>query len=898
MRAAVILTVLWLSNVLLGGIRFEEKVFLPWGTEINAIGLRHGPGGPFGPTFIFIDDEIIQIIDTQNKLFKSFTDRQIINSLPLPSSHIDKADYSENGTLLLLSNNHTWGIGPGGNNFITSSESFPKRVTDRAERIDKNQFRLITTQGTAIYFNETNIATVKVLGQTPSGLRYILVEKIINQIPLEVHRQVLVIDNNGSELNRFDIPPISFTYISKEFHVDMNGALNMLHTRTNGVHILSWKYDETIETVSELPGVYYEALEFPVLEDPSIENDRQRAMQDFPTVTPAEALAMADLYVQHQWTATAANITNGRINDPNGVEIETPEWVESGSNYHAPYQWGGFRTLEQLETGLLNGKYAGDKATDCAQNYCVSSHCVGVDCSGLVSRCWKLPTHYSTRMMDDSIAVAYQNWDELQPGDVIHKEGHVRMVILRNPDGSFLTVEAAGYDWKVSYRSYYISQLSSYTPRYYIGMEGVIGNIPKPELQALNVSDSLTITWLPVDTAEIAGYNILYQEGSSWVSAMNGNIIAADQSAVVLPIAADTPTYYKMQSVASSDDSTMSFPSDTYGSYKAGTNETILIVDGFDRIDGSFPFPYHEFSKTMGNALKPWGYSFESADNDAVISGAVDLTNYDAVFWNLGDESTADETFSDIEQNFVKIYLQQGGNLFISGSEIAWDLDNLGSTTDRNFIRNYLKGSYAQDDAGSYEVHGQTNTVFENLVLNYDNGNYGVYEENYPDAFSTTGGGAVALRYANNLIAAVHFSGMVPGGSELAHVFMMGFPFETIYDDWQKISLAGMVLSDFGFNVQLSGQELITPIQFSLLRNYPNPFNNSTTFQFTIPSSGNVKINVYNLLGQVVATPLNEIRGPGLNTAYFSGNALASGMYIYAIKWEDKIAQSKFLLVK
>jgi len=75
-------------------------------------------------------------------------------------------------------------------------------------------------------------------------------------------------------------------------------------------------------------------------------------------------------------------------------------------------------------------------------------------------------------------------------------------------------------------------------------------------------------------------------------------------------------------------------------------------------------------------------------------------------------------------------------------------------------------------------------------------------------------------------------------------------------------------------------------------------FNNSTTFQFTIPSSGNVKINVYNLLGQVVATPLNEIRGPGLNTAYFSGNALASGMYIYAIKWEDKIAQSKFLLVK
>ena len=119
--------------------------------------------------------------------------------------------------------------------------------------------------------------------------------------------------------------------------------------------------------MSELPGVYYEALQFPVLEDPSIGIDHQRVMQDFPTVTPVEALAMADLYVQHQWTATAANITNGRINDPNGVEIETPEWIESGSNYHVPYQWGGFKTLEQVETGLLSGKYAGDKATDCTQ---------------------------------------------------------------------------------------------------------------------------------------------------------------------------------------------------------------------------------------------------------------------------------------------------------------------------------------------------------------------------------------------------------------------------------------------------------------------------------------------------------------------------------------------------
>ena len=70
MRAVIILSILLFSSVISGGIRLEEKMFLPWGTEMNSIGLRHGPGGPFGPTFIFIDNEVIQIIDTQNKLFK------------------------------------------------------------------------------------------------------------------------------------------------------------------------------------------------------------------------------------------------------------------------------------------------------------------------------------------------------------------------------------------------------------------------------------------------------------------------------------------------------------------------------------------------------------------------------------------------------------------------------------------------------------------------------------------------------------------------------------------------------------------------------------------------------------------------------------------------------------
>ncbi len=53
----------------------------------------------------------------------------------------------------------------------------------------------------------------------------------------------------------------------------------------------------------------------------------------------------------------------------------------------------------------------------------------------------------------------------------------------------------------------------------------------------------------------------------------------------------------------------------------------------------------------------------------------------------VGDESTDEETFSSAEQSVVIPYLQQGGKMFISGSEIAWDLDYQGSSIDKSFIR-------------------------------------------------------------------------------------------------------------------------------------------------------------------------------------------------------------------
>src|SRR5207244_1319578 len=101
---------------------------------------------------------------------------------------------------------------------------------------------------------------------------------------------------------------------------------------------------------------------------------------------------------------------------------------------------------------------------------------------------------------------------------------------------------------------------------------------------------------------------------------------------------------------------------------------------------------------------------FDSVQNDAIISGQVNLANYPVVIWLDGEESTADHSFDATEQTLVTNYLNGGGKLFVSGSEIGWDLvaQNNGSS----FYTNTLKTSYVADDAGTYTASGAAGTIF------------------------------------------------------------------------------------------------------------------------------------------------------------------------------------------
>ncbi len=96
--------------------------------------------------------------------------------------------------------------------------------------------------------------------------------------------------------------------------------------------------------------------------------------------------------------------------------------------------------------------------------------------------------------------------------------------------------------------------------------------------------------------------------------------------------------------------------------------------------------------------------------------------------------------------------------------------------------------------------------------------------------------------------------------------------------DWT----AGWARFDGTTSVNEIGNEV--PVKFELSQNFPNPFNPSTKINFSVAEPGNVKLSVFNVLGQQVAELVNGYLSTGNFTADFDASSLSSGMYIYTLE--------------
>ena len=259
-----------------------------------------------------------------------------------------------------------------------------------------------------------------------------------------------------------------------------------------------------------------------------------------------------------------------------------------------------------------------------------------------------------------------------------------------------------------------------------------------PELRAVVPEGAqVRVSWrADLDPAETT-WRVEGREGAAWTLLAT----TTGTSALVAPHAA-------IRVRADVDDAE---PSDVYGA----TGDGWLVVDGFDRVlDGSWSRRSHDFAARLGAAL---GEPFATASDEAVAAGEVDLADFVGVLWFLGDESTNDVPLSDAAADALADYIDRGGRVIVSGSELGYaDPSGLAA----------LGARYVADDANSETAGGFRFGV--------------VYPEDFPDVLD---GPEVIWRYGSGGAAAVRSGDVV----------VVGFALETMADDVLAEALPALV---------------------------------------------------------------------------------------------------------
>ena len=116
---------------------------------------------------------------------------------------------------------------------------------------------------------------------------------------------------------------------------------------------------------------------------------------------------------------------------------------------------------------------------------------------------------------------------------------------------------------------------------------------------------------------------------------------------------------------------------------------------------------------------------------------------------------------------------------------------------------------------------------------------------------------------------------------------------------WQKDDLPWETPPDYTTINVSSELDSDNAKKFVLAQNYPNPFNPSTNISFSMPNAANVSLKVYNVLGQEVASLINnKAMTAGTHSVAFDASALSSGMYIYRIEAGSYVSTKRMMLIK
>lgn len=405
-----------------------------------------------------------------------------------------------------------------------------------------------------------------------------------------------------------------------------------------------------------------------------------------------------------------------------------------------------------------------------------------------------------------------------------------------------------------------------------------------------NSSGELEIKWTHLFPNEIIGYRLYLSKDSINFSnqpLLNEDYLTKDSTSITISnLESDRIYFVKITAVNSNGMESIS--SDVY-SASTGNRKRYLVVDGFDRTSGSYSQPFHAFNEFYASGIFLANRDVDATANEAIISNQISLNDYDGVFWFLGDESTANKTFNGSEQLILMNYLKNGGKLFVTGSEIAYELSSSAPT----FLSNFLKARYIADNSGSLQVYSN-GTVIRNLPSDINLGV--VYPEDWPDAIEPINGSQTCLLYRNQKIGGIYFTGLFPDGTASGKLVYLSFALETTNNKVSKNILIEDVIKFFEGTTEVEFNPF-NDLNFFVSEAFPNPFNSFTKINVKLPENGLVKIQLFNILGEKIKDETKFLI-KGNNEILINSENLNSGIYLLKIDYQNNFKTIKLNLIK
>lgn len=225
--------------------------------------------------------------------------------------------------------------------------------------------------------------------------------------------------------------------------------------------------------------------------------------------------------------------------------------------------------------------------------------------------------------------------------------------------------------------------------------------------------------------------------------------------------------------------------------------------------------------------------------------------------------------------------------------------NNLGSMTLYNCSAYYnLEANYRIQRA---LVPGETLTV-KNCVSHYgllQIGSFAIQETNSwlspftvsaDDFVSLISDSASAQRQLDGSLPEIDFMHLAQGSDLIDAGVDLGYPYNGLLPD------LGAFESDYPSSVLFDNE--IVAGEYQLFQNYPNPFNPNTSIGFILNKKGMVKLEIYNVLGQKVATLLNQNMTTGTYSVNWDASNMNSGVYYYTLKYNNKNYTKRMILIK